>query len=502
MSQMAYKALQDNPRIKVLGSASAPRLAIMSFVVETPVSGIYLHHNFVSSLLNDLFGIQARGGCACAGPYALDLLGLNEDLAVAYETALLEDDRLDRHHLRRGHAEHSERELLRPGFVRVSFPWFEDDETVKYILAAIDFIGTHGWKFLVQYTCNSETAEWRHHHHTVLKERRWLGHINYSTGRMKYRVAETADEAEVAFPATPSECLATAAAHVAKIKASPGPLLPDVLLDASCEHLRWFLSPADAHRLLINYEAAAAMLRPAPFCIRQNHSDNDCDLNLSRVPCTKSNFSVHLSEDSLSVSIANRKPELLDVPNVSTRGQEDHQSQLNKQDPQYAMLEEIARLRARLDELEVGHEEQIRMREVSSLVTSSSGQKNGDAAQNTKSCIRPIIPVTAMVASLTEDTTLRSVSGDDKSTNGLPHTTSNSGAFCMRPVHQKEIDSRWCKTNIKDGRKQRTRFQNPSKEIFKPTITALEQFIMIKDGDKVLVCVRNPISASLLIYFS
>ena len=30
----------------------------------------YLHHNFLAILLNDLFGIQARGGCACAGPYA------------------------------------------------------------------------------------------------------------------------------------------------------------------------------------------------------------------------------------------------------------------------------------------------------------------------------------------------------------------------------------------------------------------------------------------------
>ena len=33
-------------------------------------SGKLVHHNFVSVLLNDLYGIQARGGCACAGPYA------------------------------------------------------------------------------------------------------------------------------------------------------------------------------------------------------------------------------------------------------------------------------------------------------------------------------------------------------------------------------------------------------------------------------------------------
>ena len=35
----------------------------------------YLHHNFVVALLNDLFGIQSRGGCSCAGPYGHRLLG-------------------------------------------------------------------------------------------------------------------------------------------------------------------------------------------------------------------------------------------------------------------------------------------------------------------------------------------------------------------------------------------------------------------------------------------
>ena len=39
-------------------------------------AGEYLHHNFVVALLNDLFGIQARGGCSCAGPYGHRLLGI------------------------------------------------------------------------------------------------------------------------------------------------------------------------------------------------------------------------------------------------------------------------------------------------------------------------------------------------------------------------------------------------------------------------------------------
>lgn len=50
---------------------------------------MFLHHTFVAALLNDLFGIQCRAGCVCAGPYAMDLLGIDEPLAKLYEDALV-----------------------------------------------------------------------------------------------------------------------------------------------------------------------------------------------------------------------------------------------------------------------------------------------------------------------------------------------------------------------------------------------------------------------------
>ena len=46
--------------------------------------------------------MQARGGCACAGPYAQSLMGISPELAAEFEDILKEDDRLDRTHLRRG----------------------------------------------------------------------------------------------------------------------------------------------------------------------------------------------------------------------------------------------------------------------------------------------------------------------------------------------------------------------------------------------------------------
>ena len=66
----AFEEWKSLNELVVLGpDQSVSRLPIFSFLVRHPASGLFLHHNFVCALLNDLFGIQARGGCACAGPY-------------------------------------------------------------------------------------------------------------------------------------------------------------------------------------------------------------------------------------------------------------------------------------------------------------------------------------------------------------------------------------------------------------------------------------------------
>ena len=127
---MLEKLANSVDQLEVLGNLSSPgRLPILSFVVRHPASGLLLHHNFVCAVLNDLSGIQARGGCACAGPYAQDLLGLSEPLAQRYESLLLEDPRLDRTHLRR-RQEHSDLEVLRPGFVRLNLSYTASPEQV------------------------------------------------------------------------------------------------------------------------------------------------------------------------------------------------------------------------------------------------------------------------------------------------------------------------------------------------------------------------------------
>jgi hypothetical protein len=78
----------------------------VSFVVRRP-NGRYLHHNFVVALLSDLFGIQSRGGCSCAGPYGHRLLGIDIERSHEFE-----------HEITHGC------EGIKPGWTRVSFNYF------------------------------------------------------------------------------------------------------------------------------------------------------------------------------------------------------------------------------------------------------------------------------------------------------------------------------------------------------------------------------------------
>ena len=84
--QRALASWSKQPGLHLLGNVAAERLPIVSFLVrsqhEEDERAQYLHHGYVVALLSDLFGIQARGGCSCAGPYGHRLLGI--DLARSH----------------------------------------------------------------------------------------------------------------------------------------------------------------------------------------------------------------------------------------------------------------------------------------------------------------------------------------------------------------------------------------------------------------------------------
>ena len=135
------KILDKIPNIVVFGSLNAERLPIFSFLIKHGEK--YFHYAFIAALLNDLFGIETRGGCACAGPYALRLLKINDEVALQYEKAR-----------RDGY------ELYLPGFVRLSINYFLQESTVEYIIDALKFIAKYAIYFLPQYrfTLNKKTT--------------------------------------------------------------------------------------------------------------------------------------------------------------------------------------------------------------------------------------------------------------------------------------------------------------------------------------------------------
>ena len=132
-----------NSNIKILGNPDADRLSIVSFVVNAP--GGVLHHNYVVALLNDLFGIQARGGCSCAGPYGHRLLGIDLETSSKFEKAIADGC-----------------EVIKPGWVRLNFNYFIPEREFEYILEAVHLVANDGWRLLPLYTFDVATAVWRH----------------------------------------------------------------------------------------------------------------------------------------------------------------------------------------------------------------------------------------------------------------------------------------------------------------------------------------------------
>uniref|UniRef100_M1CSQ2 Cysteine desulfurylase n=1 Tax=Solanum tuberosum TaxID=4113 RepID=M1CSQ2_SOLTU len=164
--ELALQRLLPNPNIWILGNVTAKRQAVLSFLIYTTTyssssdgnggdNELYLwretgnkkdkplHGPFVAKLLNDLFGIQARGGCACAGPYGHTLLKVDEPHSLAFKDAI-----------EMGYTG------VKPGWTRISFPYYMSKEEFEFILAALEFISIYGQRFLPLYNFNWKSGAW------------------------------------------------------------------------------------------------------------------------------------------------------------------------------------------------------------------------------------------------------------------------------------------------------------------------------------------------------
>lgn len=138
----AIARLSQCENLEILGPLDAPRLSILS--LRFKLGDKDLHYGYVVSLLNDLFGIQARGGCSCAGPYGHALLGMDMNYSRAIQSQIAAGN-----------------VILRPGWVRLNFNYFISESEFDYLLDAIELVAKHGWRMLPYYGCDIASGVWR-----------------------------------------------------------------------------------------------------------------------------------------------------------------------------------------------------------------------------------------------------------------------------------------------------------------------------------------------------
>ena len=139
LAARAHTRLSRHPAIHVLGVGEQRRLAIVSLAIDR------LHHDLVSVLLDHLFGIQNRAGCSCAGPYGHRLLGIDRARSEQFR-ALIARGVLG----------------LKPGWVRISLPFYASEADIDFVLGAVEFVATHGRAFVPAYELDWRDGVWRH----------------------------------------------------------------------------------------------------------------------------------------------------------------------------------------------------------------------------------------------------------------------------------------------------------------------------------------------------
>ena len=143
------KELENIPNLYILHDNilnNKTHIPVFSFMIS--FNEKFLHPNYISALLNDLFGIQCRPGCSCAPNYGLYLLGFDKD-DIVFE--LLHDK------IREGN------DIMKPGYLRLNLPYFYPKEVIDYVINAIKFICENGHCFLGMYYYDIKSGRFYHY---------------------------------------------------------------------------------------------------------------------------------------------------------------------------------------------------------------------------------------------------------------------------------------------------------------------------------------------------
>ena len=211
-----------NPRIEILGNPELDRLAIVSLGLRHG-RGL-LHSHFVVALLNDLFGIQARSGCFCAGPYVHRMYPIDD----------VWSGRMD--------AEASLGHLgAKLSFIRVNFNYFTSEAVFDYIVEAVHLLADSGWKLLPLYRFDPFTGLW-HHWSGRLRPPLTLHDVSFASGTLEFH-GPRATEPESAL----RRYLDEARRIIRAVEDAP-PLaaVHDPVLTPEFDLVRWFPLPGEA----------------------------------------------------------------------------------------------------------------------------------------------------------------------------------------------------------------------------------------------------------------
>ncbi|MCO4772638.1 MAG: aminotransferase class V-fold PLP-dependent enzyme [Deltaproteobacteria bacterium] len=219
----AIASWSQNPNLRILGNPDAWRLSIVSFMVGFGEKR-WLHHNFVVAVLNDLFGIQARGGCSCAGPYGHRLLGIDLTESKEFEREVI-----------RGC------EGIKPGWTRLNFNYFISEGTADFLIEAVHMVANRGALLLQDYTFSAESGLWRHRRGRP-EPAASLFQLSYRGGRPSYpsRHVTTPEWALPGYLDNARRVFDEAEQRVGGAASAPRPALSE-----DFETLRWFPLPDD-----------------------------------------------------------------------------------------------------------------------------------------------------------------------------------------------------------------------------------------------------------------
>lgn len=134
--ETTFSGLRKIKGVHILAENITDRLGVFSFYIEN------IHHNLVTKLLNDRFGIQVRGGCSCAGTYGHFLL--NVDSRHSKEiTDLIDAGDLS----------------LKPGWIRLSLHPTVTNNELLFILDSIKLTVENAEEWIKDYYYDKHTNE-------------------------------------------------------------------------------------------------------------------------------------------------------------------------------------------------------------------------------------------------------------------------------------------------------------------------------------------------------